>query len=78
MGNKNPEPHETGRQRGHSDWPIEKRTHPAKEKTPERAEPPAKVDVGAAGLRKSRTEFGIAEGAQKHDEQAEDPGDQHQ
>ncbi len=57
--------HESGRQGGHGHGPLEKRTHPAKEKSPERAETAAKVDVGAACFRKCRAQFGIAKGAQK-------------
>jgi hypothetical protein len=57
----------------HGDRAFEKRTHPAKKKSPERTETAAEVDVRAAGLGECRAQFGVAEGAAKHDEAAGDP-----
>jgi type I restriction enzyme M protein len=65
--------HEPGSQGSHGYRPLEKRTRPPKEKSPERAEAPAEVDIGASCLRKCRAQFGVAKSTQEHDQPTEDP-----
>ena len=68
------ESQKSGRQRSHRHRPLKKRTHPAEEKPPEGAETAVEVDVGAACFGERRAQFGITEGAEKHDEPADNPG----
>ena len=66
------------RQCGHSHRALKKRAHPAKKKSPQRTEAAVQVDIGAAGFGEGGAKFGVAEGAEEHDESADEPGSKDQ
>src|SRR5580700_12184543 len=68
----------SSRQRSHGHGPFEKRTHPTKKKSPKWAEAAVQINIRASRFGKRRAQFGITEGAEKHDESAEKPGHEHQ
>ena len=76
--NESQESEESCCQSGHGYRPLEKRTHPAQEKPPERTEARVQIDVRASGFRECRAQFGIAESAEQHDETTRNPGREHQ
>ena len=57
-------------ERGDTNGAFEKRTHPAEEKSPERAEALVEVNIAAAGFREGGAKFRVAECAEEHDEPA--------
>ena len=60
-------------ERGHRDWPVEKGTHPAEEKSPERAEPMIQINIRATCPGKRRAKLGIAKGTEEDDDAAKNP-----
>ena len=60
-------------ERGHRDRPVEKGTHPAEEKSPQRAEPMVQIDIRATCPGKRGAKLGIAKRTEENDDAAENP-----